>query len=95
MLQSTDHRRQLGVFLRPPEGAYLFELTRRRDPEPPAAELLSKAAAPELIQTPRSVTAPACLLDRLARAGLERTRGTAALSMVRQRREMSVALRVS
>jgi transcriptional regulator with XRE-family HTH domain len=47
------------------ERAYLFELTRRRDPAPHATEPLSEAAPPELAEVLRSTAAPAYLLDRL------------------------------
>jgi transcriptional regulator with XRE-family HTH domain len=50
------------------ERAYLFELTRRRDPAPPAAEPEAAAHPAELDQALRAMAAPAYLLDRLWRA---------------------------
>jgi len=50
--------------LTPPERAYLFELTRRRDPAPPVAASTG-APPPELLAALRASTAPAYLLDRL------------------------------
>jgi transcriptional regulator with XRE-family HTH domain len=47
------------------ERAYLFELTRRRDPAPPAAVSAPTAAPPELMAVLRATIAPAYLLDRL------------------------------
>jgi transcriptional regulator with XRE-family HTH domain len=46
------------------ERAYLFELTRKRDPSPPSA---SVAVAPELSDLLQMTSAPAYLLDRLWR----------------------------
>jgi len=46
------------------ERAYLFELTRKRDPAPPSAPV---AVAPELADLLEMTTAPAYLLDRLWR----------------------------
>lgn len=47
------------------ERAYLFELTRRRDPAPPAAVSPATAAPPELVPLLHATTVPAYLLDRL------------------------------
>jgi transcriptional regulator with XRE-family HTH domain len=47
------------------ERAYLFELTRRRDPAPPAPGPEPEAAPPELVEVLRSTAVPAYLLDRL------------------------------
>ena len=47
------------------ERAYLFELTRRRDPAPPAAPLPDAIAPQELAAVLETVAAPAYLLDRL------------------------------
>ena len=49
------------------ERAYLFELTRRRDPSPPAIASALVTAPPELVAMLRSTMAPAYLLDRLWR----------------------------
>ena len=48
------------------ERFYLFELTRKRDPAPPAP-LASGAVAPELAELLEAMTSPAYLLDRLWR----------------------------
>jgi transcriptional regulator with XRE-family HTH domain len=50
------------------ERAYLFELTRRRDPAPPSLGAASAPAPPQLVAALRAMTAPAYLLDRLWRA---------------------------
>ncbi len=47
------------------ERAYLFELTRQRDPLPPPAEAAQDAAPAELLAVLRATVAPAYLLDRL------------------------------
>ena len=47
------------------ERAYLFELVRRRDPAPAAAEAASASPPPELLAVLRATAAPAYLLDRL------------------------------
>jgi transcriptional regulator with XRE-family HTH domain len=47
------------------ERAYLFELTRRRDPAPPTVGLARVAASPELLAVLQATTVPAYLLDRL------------------------------
>jgi transcriptional regulator with XRE-family HTH domain len=47
------------------ERGYLFELTRRRDPAPPAVRAPSSPAPPELVAALRATAAPAYLLDRL------------------------------
>jgi hypothetical protein len=47
------------------ERAYLFELTRRRDPAPRIAEPPAAAVPPELDAVLRAVTTPAYLLDPL------------------------------
>jgi hypothetical protein len=47
------------------ERAYLFELTRRRDPAPAAVDRDSFAVPPEVAATIRATDAPAYLLDRL------------------------------
>jgi transcriptional regulator with XRE-family HTH domain len=47
------------------ERAYLFELTRRRDPAPPATASAGAPAPPELVAALRAVSPPAYLLDRL------------------------------
>lgn len=50
--------------LTPAERAYLFELTRQRDPAPPPVE--AQAALPaELAASVQAITAPAYVLDRL------------------------------
>ncbi|WP_083467858.1 helix-turn-helix transcriptional regulator [Methylobacterium tarhaniae] len=54
--------------LNPAERAYLFELTRRRDPAAPAAATVPATAPPELLDALGALTAPAYLLDRLWRA---------------------------
>jgi len=51
--------------LSPAERAYLFELSRRRDPAPPAAAATQGAAPVELAAALRAISAPAYLLDRL------------------------------
>lgn len=48
-----------------PERAYLFELTRKRDPAPPATETPRGAVPPELAALLSAIAAPAYLLDRL------------------------------
>lgn len=50
------------------ERAYLFELTRRRDPTPPQMDSEPAAAPAELLAALRGITVPAYLLDRLWRA---------------------------
>jgi transcriptional regulator with XRE-family HTH domain len=50
------------------ERAYLFELTRRRDPAPPAPGSVLEAAPAELVEVLRSTAVPAYLLDRLWQA---------------------------
>jgi transcriptional regulator with XRE-family HTH domain len=57
-----------GLRLTTAERAYLFELTRRRDPAPPAAASAQAPAPLELVAALRSMTIPAYLLDRLWRA---------------------------
>jgi transcriptional regulator with XRE-family HTH domain len=52
-----------GLRLTAAERAYLFELTRRRDPAPPSAE--SEIVPEELLAVLQAVSAPAYLLDRL------------------------------
>jgi transcriptional regulator with XRE-family HTH domain len=52
-----------GLRLTPAERAYLFELTRRRDPDPPIA--MSEAVPDELLAVLQTMSAPAYLLDRL------------------------------
>ncbi len=52
--------------LSPAERAYLFELTRRRDPAAPATRV-PDAAPPELLDTLHALSAPAYLLDRCGR----------------------------
>jgi transcriptional regulator with XRE-family HTH domain len=47
------------------ERGYLFELTRRRDPAPPASGSVRTAAPRELVAALHTMTAPAYLLDRL------------------------------
>jgi transcriptional regulator with XRE-family HTH domain len=47
------------------ERAYLFELTRRRDPAPAAAPADAPASPPELLALLRATEAPAYLLDHL------------------------------
>src|SRR5690348_11309019 len=47
------------------ERAYLFELTRRRDPAPPVSASAHAPAPPELVAALHGMTAPAYLLDRL------------------------------
>jgi transcriptional regulator with XRE-family HTH domain len=47
------------------ERAYLFELTRRRDPAPPATGAAHAPAPAELLAALHAMTAPAYLLDRL------------------------------
>jgi transcriptional regulator with XRE-family HTH domain len=47
------------------ERAYLFELTKRRDPAPPAAPADALAVPPELLALLPVTAAPAYLLDRL------------------------------
>jgi transcriptional regulator with XRE-family HTH domain len=47
-----------------PERAYLFELTRRRDPAPPASGSGVAAVPDELLAVLRAAAAPAYLLDR-------------------------------
>lgn len=51
--------------LNPAERAYLFELTRRRDPTAPAVAKVSATAPDELLGTLGALSAPAYLLDRL------------------------------
>lgn len=51
------------------ERAYLFELTRRRDPSPPAAGPAPDATPEELRAALSAIAAPAYVLDRLWRAG--------------------------
>ena len=46
------------------ERAYLFELTRRRDPVTPVAPVSARAAPTELLAVLEACTAPAYLLDR-------------------------------
>ncbi len=46
------------------ERAYLFELTRKRDPSPPVADATENAVPPELTAALKAITAPAYLLDR-------------------------------
>lgn len=53
--------------LSPAERAYLFELTRRRDPAAPATRV-PDAAPPELLDTLHALSGPAYLLDRLWQA---------------------------
>lgn len=48
-----------------PERAYLFELTRRRDPAPPSPAAPVTAVPPELGTALRTMSGPAYLLDRL------------------------------
>lgn len=50
------------------ERAYLFELTRRRDPAPPAVGSAPASVLAELVAVLRATTAPAYLLDRLWQA---------------------------
>ena len=50
------------------ERAYLFALTRRRDPAPPIAGSTPAGAPPELVAALRATAAPGYLLDRLWRA---------------------------
>jgi transcriptional regulator with XRE-family HTH domain len=47
------------------ERAYLFELTRRRDPAPAIVESAPAPAPPELLAALQATAAPAYLLDRL------------------------------
>ncbi len=47
------------------ERAYLFELTRRRDPSPPTVGSTPSTVPPELLAVLRATSAPAYLLDRL------------------------------
>lgn len=47
------------------ERAYLFELTRQRDPAPAAPGSTPASAPPELVAALRAMTVPAYLLDRL------------------------------
>jgi transcriptional regulator with XRE-family HTH domain len=51
--------------LNPAERAYLFELTRRRDPAVPSLALVPVPAPCELLGTLAALSAPAYLLDRL------------------------------
>lgn len=54
--------------LNPAERAYLFELTRRRDPAAPTPAKGPAAAPPELLDTLAALSVPAYLLDRLWQA---------------------------
>jgi transcriptional regulator with XRE-family HTH domain len=56
-----------GLRLTPAERAYLFELTRRRDPAPPGPAP-APAAPPDLLAALEAITVPAYLLDRLYQA---------------------------
>jgi len=47
------------------ERAYLFELTKKRDPAPPAAPANSPEVPPEFLALLQTTSAPAYLLDRL------------------------------
>src|SRR5580658_7712046 len=47
------------------ERAYLFELSRRRDPAPRPSEATSAAVPPELVAVLQASTTPTYLLDRL------------------------------
>ncbi len=51
--------------LSPAERAYLFELTRRRDPSPPTEGAAWHSAPSELVAALRAMTVPSYLLDRL------------------------------
>ena len=53
-----------GLRLSPAERAYLFELTRRRDPAPPTPEEAARDVPAELLAVLRATVAPAYLLDR-------------------------------
>jgi transcriptional regulator with XRE-family HTH domain len=46
------------------ERAYLFELTRKRDPAPPVADATEAGVPPELTAALKAIAAPAYLLDR-------------------------------
>jgi transcriptional regulator with XRE-family HTH domain len=46
------------------ERAYLFELTRKRDPAPPSTETIEDGVPPELTAALGAIDAPAYLLDR-------------------------------
>jgi transcriptional regulator with XRE-family HTH domain len=64
---SAEALARLAVALRmtPAERAYLFELTKRRDPAPAAVQRDSAATPPELTAILQATNTPAYLLDRL------------------------------
>ena len=56
------------LHLTAPERAYLFGLTRQRDPAPPEPEPAVETAPPDVAAVLHATTAPSYLLDRLWRA---------------------------